>query len=228
MRTQADIGALIAALADDLTPVRHLRSPWIRCARWLSVAAVLAGIGVVLLGMSSDVRGAIHDSWFAAHVAVTLVMAALAAAVAFVLSVPDATLSRSVRWLPVGVGLAWVVFLAGRLVLEAPEAATAANRPPADACATAVASVALLPAALVLVMIRRAAPLSPAWSAGLGAAGAGGLAACGTYFHCLNVEAAHALVSHVGPVTAFALGGAFAGLLWQHTGAPVEMRRLQP
>lgn len=214
LRTE-DTRTLIAELVDDLARVRTLPSPWVRGARSLAVATVFTSAGVLLLGTPPDVWRAFHQTWFTAHVFATLVMAVLAAAVAFVLSVPDAPLPRAVRWLPVGVGVAWAAFLTCWLVLAEPPATAGEGVLSADACLTAVAVVAVLPAVLLLVMVTRAASLEPAWSAGLGTAGGAGLAAAGAFLHCLNVEPMHALVSHVAPVVLFAFGGALAGSWWR-------------
>jgi len=221
-----DTRTLIAALVDDLKPVRPLPPPWLRCVRSLAAVVVLTGVGVALLGVRFDTRQPLGLVRFGPHLGLELVTGVLAALVAFVLSVPGVPRAPAVRWVPVGVGVGWVLVLTGQLLLARGSTAAVNAGAFAGACFSTVTVVAALPAALLLLVVLRAAPLEPAWSAAFAAAGAAGVAAFATHFHCLNAGPAHALVSHAGPVVALAGIGALGGHLWQRLAATRIRRQI--
>lgn len=227
MPFSTDTPTLVAALVRDLTPVRPLRSPWIRLAGALAATGVLAGAAVALQGRASEWWRALGEPRFTIELGVELVSGVLAALVAFALSVPRAPRTWALRWLPLGAVLAWVLFLTMELARAEWPAITAvlgALRP--EACFSTVVAVAALPAALSLVMILRAAPARPAWSAALVVVGAAWVASFATHLHCLNVEPAHGLVSHVAPVFGLAVIGAIAGIVWPRAAAIRFRRRI--
>jgi hypothetical protein len=78
-------------------------------------------------------------------------------------------------------------------------------------CVARVIGVGLLPGVLLVVMLRRAAPLRPRWTGALAAAAAMAAGAFAIQLVCPVDDAGHALLGHLGPVLAFGLTGALAG-----------------
>ena len=86
---------LIAALASDATPVRRLRPPLVRAAVWLIFAVSLIAAIAIVHGLRPDLAERLRQPVFTVGIVASFVTGILAAAVAFLLSLPD----RSGLWL---------------------------------------------------------------------------------------------------------------------------------
>src|SRR5262249_23087952 len=86
---------LIAALASDATPVRRLRPPLARAAAWLIFAVSLIAAITIVHGLRPDLAERLRQPVFTVGIVASFMTGILAAAVAFLLSLPD----RSGRWL---------------------------------------------------------------------------------------------------------------------------------
>jgi hypothetical protein len=97
---------LIDSLATSMTPVRRLRSPLIRAASWLLLAAAILGLLAISQGLRPDLSQRLQQLGFAIGMAAALLTAICAAVTAFMLSLPD----RSRLWLmlPIPALLAWL------------------------------------------------------------------------------------------------------------------------
>lgn len=200
---------LIVRLAADARPVQPLATPLVRLARWVAVALPLTAV-IAILGARADIRTIAAEPSFLCAAAVTLATALFAAGAALLLGVPGADRNRVSQWIPIATGIAWTALLAITLV--------SAGRPPGPktalfhvACALEITALALLPGWWLLTMLRRAAPLRAAWSAGLATLAAVALGAAGTQIICPVDDPAHQLVGHVGPVVVLALAGTLFG-----------------
>ncbi|GJD94105.1 NrsF family protein [Methylobacterium iners] len=207
--TSARHDRLLEDLADNLTPVRRLRTPWLRGLSWF-VGAVALGLALMPL---ADVEGlrirmALPDLRYAALGAL---LTALTAAIAtFQTSVPG----RSASWalLPLAPTALWV----GASGLGCLRNWVAPGTNLADGGETGGCLVFLLafsvPLSLALVlMLRRACPLRPNLTAALGGlAAAAGAAALLVPFHPHDATvtdlAAH-LVVVAGIIAANGLAG---------------------
>jgi hypothetical protein len=197
--------ALIRDLAAELQPVRPLGRPLVRFGRWAAVAAAWVAGGVAVIGVRADVVAVVRDPRFILHVAVPLVLAAVATVVAFLTSVPD----RRSRWsalVPAAVTAAWLlvvvlgVFLAGQ-----GHAGTGLK------CLRNLLLLSLPPGLLLYFMLRKAAPLGGGAIGLLAALGVAALAHAGTRFVCHNDGALHILVWHLGFVLLLTALGAVVG-----------------
>ncbi|MEZ5320153.1 MAG: NrsF family protein [Vicinamibacterales bacterium] len=198
---------LIAGLARDLTPVRRLASPWTRLLTWLALALPLLAAGVLVLGPRSNLARAVVDWRFLAVGAVAVATMVAAAAAALVLSVPGREVHA--RWRGTGVALTalWGALMLALVGLQGGVLA-GAMRWPLPLCIVKVIGFAAVPAVLLVAMLRRAAPLRPAWTAGLAAVAALAGGALATQFVCPSNRAGHLLLAHYLPVVGFGLAGA--------------------
>jgi len=203
--------SLIAALGAELAPVRRLPPPWRRTLGWLlAVAAIAAalfwhyGTG----GMLARWRGTPDLAWAGIGALLTAVGAAWAA---FALAVPG----RSARWawLPLPGALLWIG-ASGLGCLRgwvAPATHVAALREAPDCLAFIVAfSVPL--SALLVWLLRRAAPLRPVLTAvlaGLASAAASAtlLEICHAFDASATDLAMHALAVALVVAANAAMGG---------------------
>ena len=195
---------LIVELARNAGPVRRLPNPSVRMWRWTIVALILSVAAVFLLGWRSDLAEALTRASFLGLAAAATASALLAAMAAFTLSVPGAERSRLGRWLPLAAVGVWLLLNVAGL-FPAASLTSAMDDAVHAACVTRVKAIAALPALVILLMVRRAAPLEPLWTSVLAASAAGSFALATIQFNCPIDAPAHALVSHFAPTLIFAL-----------------------
>jgi hypothetical protein len=151
---------LIARLASGLRPVTRLRPPWMRAASWLALSGAIA----VLLALVKDLHPiaarlmAAPDMWLS--VVGSALTAVLGAWATFQLSLPD----RSGAWalLPLPSALLWL----GASGLGCLRTWLLPGMHPADMgetfqCFRFIVGLSLPLSVLLVVMLRRAAPLRP-------------------------------------------------------------------
>jgi len=96
---------LIDSLVADASPVRRLRSPGVRAACWLLLAALVLGLAALHHGVRPDLALKLAQPAFVTGMAAAMLTAVLAAIAALIASVPG----RSQWWLilPVPAALLW-------------------------------------------------------------------------------------------------------------------------
>jgi hypothetical protein len=188
--------ALIQELARGLRPVHRLRPPWLRAIGWLVVVAALGAAlaSVADLGAIRDRLAAASDMWLA--VLGSTATALLSALAAFQTSVPD----RSPRWalLPIPAALLWIAASgAGCLRAWIVPGTHNASMTEARICLVFIVGVSLPLSLLLVAMLRRACPLRPNLTAGLGGlAAASAAATLLNFFHPYDAAATD-LIVHV-------------------------------
>jgi hypothetical protein len=203
---------LIVELARQATPVTPLASPTVRLTRWAAAMVVFAAAGVSLLGPRQDLLDALRQPVYAARLATTLLTAILAAAAAFMLSVPGAERARAQRVIPwVALG-GWAVLLAALLVGGGKPVARLVAFPVNWPCSFKILGFSVISGTALFVALRRAAPLEPLWTASVAALAATAFGAVATQFVCPVDDPAHQLVGHVLPVVVLAAIGTAIGV----------------
>lgn len=200
---------LIDVLAANAAPVRRLRPPLMRATLWLLLAVfvlVLIGIG---LGVRPDMAQKARDWFFVVGMAASLLTGALAAIAAFMVSLPD----RSRFWLvlPAPVLVVWLSTIGyGCLTAWVGLGAEGVRLGDLAECFATLALTSVPVSAVMLLMLRRAAPLRPAAAAMMGSLAVGGITATGLLvFHPLDATIM-ILAWTIGIAALFVgLGGAF-------------------
>jgi hypothetical protein len=148
--------AIVARLTADLTPVRPLRSPWIRLVWWLVLALGTVALAAAV-GLRRDLAAEIDRPRYLGELAILLAGAGLAATLALLVAVPGRIGARRVRHLTLGLlalGLA-VAFFG-----EPPSAtATRSGLWTSLRCVACVGLFGLGPWIALYVAVARAAPL---------------------------------------------------------------------
>jgi hypothetical protein len=202
---------LIAELARDAGPVTPLASPRARFLRWAAAALVVWAALVVFREPRTDLDVMLARPAFVAQALLLLATAALGGVAAFVLSVPGAERSRVLRWLPIGAAIAWVALIVGLLLQRPAPLALVMNERAIVSCAIKTITFGAAPALLILLLVRRAAPMERGWTAGLAGLGAFALGALGTQIDCPINRPSHLLEWHAAPVFLYVAALALAG-----------------
>ena len=208
---------LIEHLVAEARPVRRLADPWRRAVWWTAAALAATALGVGYFGLRRDMA----EAWRSPMVMARLVLLAatlwLAVTTAFRLAVPGRELRVWARWWPL-VALGALVSLSAAEVLTGAVTGTMGSLLRSWMCVRKVAFVGTLPAVLAVVLIQRAAPLEPRWTALLGVLAAGAAGALTSEMACPIHAPIHVFLWHVAPVAVFALVGALVGsLLWRRS-----------
>lgn len=169
-----DTEGLIRELSRDAAPVRRLPPPEHRLVRWLALA-VPPVIGIAwAMGLRPDLGYKLSDPVFFVQLFAALATAVMAAWAALCAVVPgEPRWKMAMPLIPFGVWLGaighqcwseWLRFGAGGMSFA-----------PDPACIPAIAIIGAVPAAAMVALIRRGAPLQPRLTVLLGALAAASL-----------------------------------------------------
>jgi len=196
---------LIATLAAHATPVRPLPSPRVRMARWVMCALLAMGVGVAWRGLRSNWAAALSDPTFVVTNLLILVVAILAAWVAFRLAVPGALQTPAAKWVPVAALGAWGAILIQQVAATGDFTSAVMTERMVAACMWKTYGIAVGPALVIIALAMRAAPLDWRWTAGLAALSALAFGVLGTELICPITRAAHLFNWHFLPVALMTL-----------------------
>jgi hypothetical protein len=218
-----DTDELITRLTADLKPVRPLRPPWARAALWLALA--LPCVAAVVWGkLSVDTSLITSDARFMIEEAATLATAVTAAIAAFASAVPG--LDRRFLLLPLAPLSLWLASVGHGCVQDWIQlgADGLAIRPDWD-CLRMATMIGVLPAAAIVVMLRRAPPLRPRSTLALAALAVASLANFGLQFAHVRDASIMVLTWHLGAAAVFSALGGWLGeriLGWQPNRLPAR------
>ena len=202
---------LIRDLASHAAPVRPLRAPGLGAAAWCGVALASAVFGVALFGARPDIGERLRQPEFVWTLAAALGAAVSASASALVLAVPGRERTRALRRSALAIVALWGLVLLAMIVREGRGFAADWHGP---VCFIRAMAVGAVPAGVLFAMIRRAAPLQPAWSGALAGVAAVASGAIAVHVACPLNDPAHTLLGHFAPVLATGWLGALAGRRW--------------
>lgn len=203
---------LIERLAAEVRPVRRLVDPTRRAALWTAVALVCVAVGVVYFGVRHNLGAAMGSATYVARVGLLGATMWLAVVSAFRMAVPGYERRVWARWWP-------LVALGALMAVTAAELTTAAVLGQAGAplahwtCVRKLALVGAVPAVFAILLIERAAPLDPVWTALLGMLAAGSAGALTSELACPLREPMHVMLWHVLPVAVAAGAGTMVVVL---------------
>ena len=178
---------MIERLVADARPVRRLRPPTLRAALWLLAVAAIAAVAILLFADLDIAARRLHDPRLVLEMIATLLTGIAAVIAAFHLSLPDRSPVWALLPLPfLAVWIAssgyacyrhWINFGPGGFELG--ESAH---------CLRFMLAISLPLGVSLLLMLRRAAPLTPVRVAAIGGLGIGAVAAfILQFFHPFDV-----------------------------------------
>lgn len=207
-----DTDKLIACLTENADPVRRLPSPWVRTAAWFAIAIPYVAIIVVMMAPRNDLALKLTDFRFLLEQAAALCTALGAAVAAFQSIVPG--YNRRFLLLPMVPLSVWLASL-GQGCVQAWLRGDAVSSFTSDfICIPAIALVGTLPAAAMVLMLRKGAPLWPHASAALGGLAAAGLGNFGLRLFHSQDASLMVLVWQMGTVFLLTILCGWAGRLF--------------
>ncbi len=202
----------IEQLSSDVKPVRRLASPIKRFLTWFLASFFSISIGISLMGIRSDFDQALKNPKFVLETLVILAIAILAAAGAFVMSVPGVERKPIIRWLVIIPSIAWPLCLAYRLyIIYSQTNSFAFIFDYGFGCIKDIFLLGILPGSFLFFMLKTAAPLRLSWIGALATLSAAAVAAVGVQFTCSVDGPVHIFLWHVLPVVVIGLTGIALG-----------------
>jgi hypothetical protein len=201
---------LIRALAAQATPVRRLRPPAVRALLWLALAAIVIALLAQYHGLRPDLAERLGQASFLIQVSASLLTGVTSAVAAFQIGLPD----RSRAWLllPLPGMVLWISGIGYGCLTN--WIAVAGGRPMLDESLRCLETIVLtsLPLSLALMMmLRRAGPLQPTLTAGVGALAVAALAATSlSLLHDIDATLL-VIVWNFGTVALIVAAGGIAG-----------------
>ena len=184
--------------------------------RWSAAALLVMLVAIVVMGPRADLRGALSQPLFLGSLVGLLLTLASGTTAAFVLSVPGAERSPAQRVLPLlmaaGWSTIWILVVSTRGV-----PAGQATAPFHSACAIQIVLSAVATGWLLFVMLARAAPLQPLWTAAAASLASMATGAVVAQVLCPLDDPMHQLIGHV-----------LIGLVVAGAGLVAGHRALQP
>ncbi|MGE5476811.1 MAG: NrsF family protein [Bacteroidales bacterium] len=201
---------LIEALAAEGTPVHRLASPSRRLLSWLALALPAAAMIVMMMGLRPDIAIRLAEPRFLTQEAAAIATALTAASAAFYAGIPGTP-----RWrlfLPLLPFALWSASLGQQCWQEWLSSGSSGMEFQFDAeCIPGIVMVGLIPALVILAMIRRGAPFQPRLTITLGTLAAAALGdAALRLFHPIDAGLM-VLVWQLGTVTLLSLISGLVG-----------------
>jgi hypothetical protein len=177
---------LIDALATNVPPVQPLRRPAVRAIGWVFFAVLILGLLGVSEGLRPDLASSVRDPMFDLRVAGALFTGVLAAAAAFMMSLPD----RSRLWLllPLPALALWLSTIGYQCITDwisvEPDGVQFGE---AAQCFATLALTSVPLSLAMLIMVRYAALLRPVTVSLMGSLAVAGFAAVAlSLFHAID------------------------------------------
>lgn len=209
--------SLIARLASEASPVIPLKAPYVRASRWILIAIGVVAVAVMIKGLRHNWAAASCDPWFVVTTMLVLATGVSAAIVAMALSVPGIVQRAWTRWLPVGILLSWGAVLLVDIAL------TWGSVRPAGwgtSCMWKTWGIGIGPAAVLVWLAARAAPLDWRWTGGLAALSALAFGVLGTELICPVTTPSHLFTWHFLPVALTSAAAFSIAAFWTRRAQP--------
>lgn len=178
---------LIHSLADSAEPVKRLAHPVLRATVWLSASLAYFGLVLMVVGVREDLALRASDPRYLIEIAAALLTSVTAAAAAFCAGSPGRPMWE--RYAPLPFLMVWLGNLSEgcwrQWVQTGPDGRLTFDL----MCLEAIFALSLIPALMILVMIKRGAPIAPMSTTGLATLAATALsAAVLRLFHAQDVS----------------------------------------
>lgn len=201
---------LIRSLVARADPVRRLSSPMARLAIWLGASITYAALVVWLMGIRPDISSKMADTRFVLELSAAFMTSVLAGAAAFCSGCPGRPTWERFAPLP-AVGLWFWSLGEGCWRTFVVSGAEGLSFRVDLVCLPSILLVSVVPGALILNMIRKGAPLTPATTTALAALATSALGATALRLFHIQDASVMVLVWQFGSVLLLSCAGALTG-----------------
>jgi hypothetical protein len=212
-----DTDQFIKLLAADLHPVRPLRPPWARALIWMVIALSCAAAVMWSKLMMIDLGQVGDDGRFMVQQVATLATALTAAIAAFRSVIPG--FDRRILLLPLALLGLWLTSVGHGCVQDWLRiGADGLTIHPDWDCLPMAAMIGIIPAAAIVIMLRRGAPLHPRLTLTLAALAVASVANFGLQFAHVRDASIMVLTWHLGAAALLSVLGGCLGervLCWR-------------
>ncbi len=218
--------ALVDRLATDVPPVSRLLAPAARMLAWMALPTALL-VGVAASHLRPDLPGRFRAPVFALELGLLAAGAGVSTWLSFRAAAPDRRSSRGGVWLAVGFVAAAIAVLLSEP--SGPPLVVGGFAAVGTGCLEKTVALAALPWAVLVMALRRGAPVAPATGGALAGAAAFLLANVVMRIVCpidahLHVLTWHLLPAAVAAVLSGVLGAAWFGR-WALSAGPSRTQR---
>jgi hypothetical protein len=199
---------LVETLSQDAAVARPVPHPFILSIKWMGGVAIYLVLSLAISGARPDLMLKLHEPWFAAEIAVLIVIFIAATFSAALLSFPDLHQMRRAAFAP---ALMFALFL---LIIFF---SWSADNPPAAPpmhtyeCTICIVLIALLPAAWTFLEMRKNASTHFHLAGGVALLSALSIGALWLRLHEANDSVAHVIEWHYLPMIVFGIIGMWLG-----------------
>jgi hypothetical protein len=166
---------LIQTLSDTAKPVRRLAHPVWRAALWVAVSLAYFSIVLMIVGVREDLATKVDDPRYLIEVGAALLTSIMAAAAAFCAGCPGRPLWE--RFAPFPFLAVWLASLGEGCWRQWVQTGPDGQLQFDFLCVQVIFALSLLPALLIMAMIKRGAPIAPMSTTGLATLAATALSA---------------------------------------------------
>ncbi|MDB2447439.1 DUF1109 domain-containing protein [bacterium] len=188
---------LIKNLTDDLPASTKVISIGKFATIWSSITLVFLGIALYWFGVGSNLETILSSPPMMLEAALSLVLGVLAAAGAFILSVPSKHVGKDLKYMAIFPIVLWFSVLAFRWSMFE---TSAPNLLGPMHCFWTVIGLAIIPGLTIFYFIRKASPLKPGVTGFLALTASFGLSAFVMRLACPIQDPFHQSVMHFLPV----------------------------
>ena len=199
-----NINQLVEMLATDATPVRPAASPFMLSFKLMAAATAYLAVSLAISGLRPDLMEKLHTSWFAAEIALLILIFASTSISIALLGFPDLHQNPGATYAPVAV---FMVFLAVIFF------AWNADTPPAPLpmhsfqCTLGIMMVSILPAIWTFYALRQYASTHQRLAGSIALLSSFSVGALWLRLHELNDSVIHLIQWHYLPMLVFGIIG---------------------
>jgi len=203
-----DIEQLVNQLSSEATPVRTTTSPWQLSLKWSGFAIAYMLVALSASGLRPDLAQALQDPLYIAELlllVLTLLSSILAASL---LAFPDLHQKRKLAYTPAVLSGVFIMLLTYAWLADNPPAPFPVH---SFECTLDITLIALIPAALAFVAMRRYASTHPGWAGSFSLLAAFSIGALWLRLYEVNDSILHVVQWHYLPMLGVGLAGWWLG-----------------
>lgn len=204
----ANIDELISKLAQDVPAVKPAPHPLLLSLQWMLLASLYLAMSLAVSGLRPDLMHQFAQPWFFAEIAILIGIFITTAVSAALLAYPDLHQKRGISYAPVFLFAAFALTLFFSWLADTPAAPLPVH---SIECTMGITMIALLPAGLMLYIMRRYASTHSLWAGSIALLSAFSIGVLWLRLYEHNDSMTHVIQWHYLPMIFIGLLGMWLG-----------------